>query len=261
MKTRLYPMVQFKKDTWEIDEFECASVFVLVGKEKAMVIDAGIGIGDLIGAIRMTITDKPLVIVATHGHGDHTGGMGNFDEYYLSEKDWFYPVEESIEMRRGYSAMIAKRQGGYYPWVADRDITPFEKQPRRLPLEAGVEFDLGGRIIKTIACPGHTPGKPIDWEHVTSVERALEGLEALAAAKDSYDGIYNGHHDYRPLGAPLDESVLPDAMTLCKQLISGQYNVVLTKNPLGEGLRACVKKGLTEISFNPETILESQMKR
>ena len=22
MKTRLYPMVQFKKDTWEIDEFE-----------------------------------------------------------------------------------------------------------------------------------------------------------------------------------------------------------------------------------------------
>ena len=214
MKTRLYPMVQFKKDTWEIDEFECASVFVLVGKEKAMVIDAGIGIGDLIGAIRMTITDKPLVIVATHGHGDHTGGMGNFDEYYLSEKDWFYPVEESIEMRRGYSAMIAKRQGGYYPWV-----------------------------------------------HVTSVERALEGLEALAAAKDSYDGIYNGHHDYRPLGAPLDESVLPDAMTLCKQLISGQYNVVLTKNPLGEGLRACVKKGLTEISFNPETILESQMKR
>ena len=115
MKTRLYPMVQFKKDTWEIDEFECASVFVLVGKEKAMVIDAGIGIGDLIGAIRMTITDKPLVIVATHGHGDHTGGMGNFDEYYLSEKDWFYPVEESIEMRRGYSAMIAKRQGGYYP--------------------------------------------------------------------------------------------------------------------------------------------------
>ena len=159
MKTRLYPMVQFKKDTWEIDEFECASVFVLVGKEKAMVIDAGIGIGDLIGAIRMTITDKPLVIVATHGHGDHTGGMGNFDEYYLSEKDWFYPVEESIEMRRGYSAMIAKRQGGYYPWVADRDITPFEKQPRRLPLEAGVEFDLGGRIIKTIARPHARPDR------------------------------------------------------------------------------------------------------
>ena len=63
-----------------------------------------------------------------------------------------------------------------------------------------MEFDLGGRIIKTIACPGYTPGqiafldessrslfcgdalncnlgyggmpgKPIDWEHVTSVER------------------------------------------------------------------------------------------
>ena len=82
MKTRLYPMVQFKKDTWEIDEFECASVFVQVGKEKAMVIDAGIGIGDLIGAIRMTITDKPLVIVATHGHGDHTGAMKLLEGIY-----------------------------------------------------------------------------------------------------------------------------------------------------------------------------------
>ena len=36
MRTTLYPMVQFKKDTWEIDEFDCASIFLLIGTEKAM---------------------------------------------------------------------------------------------------------------------------------------------------------------------------------------------------------------------------------
>ena len=34
MLTKLYPMVQFKKDTWEIDEFDCASMFLLIGTEK-----------------------------------------------------------------------------------------------------------------------------------------------------------------------------------------------------------------------------------
>ena len=29
--TKLYPMVQIKKNTWEIDEFDCASIFLLIG--------------------------------------------------------------------------------------------------------------------------------------------------------------------------------------------------------------------------------------
>lgn len=53
MLTRLYPMVQFKKDTWEIDEFDCASIFLLIGSERALLIDSGFGIGDLRGAVEM----------------------------------------------------------------------------------------------------------------------------------------------------------------------------------------------------------------
>ena len=51
MATTLYPMVQFKRDTWELDEFDCASIFLLVGTERALLIDTGIGVGDLKAAV------------------------------------------------------------------------------------------------------------------------------------------------------------------------------------------------------------------
>ena len=69
MATTLYPMVQFKKDTWELDEFDCASIFLLVGTERALLIDTGIGVGDLKAAVEK-ITDKPVTVVITHGHGE-----------------------------------------------------------------------------------------------------------------------------------------------------------------------------------------------
>ena len=70
--TKLYPMVQIQKNTWEIDEFDCASIFLLIGTEKAMVIDCGMGIGDLRGAIEM-ITDKPLTTRPMHANSAKSG--------------------------------------------------------------------------------------------------------------------------------------------------------------------------------------------
>ena len=85
MLTRLYPMVQFKKDTWEIDEFDCASIFLLIGAERALMIDTGFGIGDLRGAVEQ-LTDKPITLVISHSHGDHYGGAYQFDEAWVYEK-------------------------------------------------------------------------------------------------------------------------------------------------------------------------------
>lgn len=79
MVTDLHPMVQFKQETWEIDEFDCASLFLLIGQGKVMLIDCGMVIGDLKSAVRK-ITDKPLVVVITHGHIDHTGNARQFEE-------------------------------------------------------------------------------------------------------------------------------------------------------------------------------------
>lgn len=167
MATKLYPTVQFKPGTYELDEFDCASIFLLVGTEKAMLIDTGIGIGDLLGAVRQ-LTDKPLVVVMSHGHGDHTGGCGQFEEIYLNEKDWSFAELENMEMRKGYAALIAKRQGGLYAYDPEKDILPWEKAPRRLPLKDGQKFDLGGgRVVTAYDCPGHTAGEMVFLDEST----------------------------------------------------------------------------------------------
>ena len=55
---------------------------MIVGKEKAMLIDTGHGYGNLKQVVK-SITDKPLYIVNTHGHLDHTSGNAQFEEKYI----------------------------------------------------------------------------------------------------------------------------------------------------------------------------------
>ena len=105
--TKLYPMVQIKKNTWEIDEFDCASIFLLIGTEKAMVIDCGMGIGDLRGAIEM-ITDKPLICVISHGHIDHTANARQFGEIWLNPKDQGIEIPMNYARRRYDTEHIAQ---------------------------------------------------------------------------------------------------------------------------------------------------------
>ena len=252
MLTKLYPMVQFKKNTWEIDEFDCASLFLLEGTEKAMLIDCGMGIGDLRGAVEM-ITDKPLIVVITHGHIDHTGNACQFDQVWIHPKDQGAPIPQDLERRRWDVERIAHRQktciGGYYtqfnlyPFDIYEDLRPaedYDRQPILRDLYDGQEFDLGGgRIVTAYECPGHSPGEMVFLDHQTrtlfcgdalnfnlgiSAElapAALEHLKKIQAMGDQYDDIYNGHHDFRALGMPLDEDCLPTVIDMLQGVVDG----------------------------------------
>ena len=150
MATKALPVVEIAKDTYEIDEFDCGSIFVLVGADKAMVIDTGSGIGDLRGVIA-NITDKPIVLVITHAHGDHVGGLGWFDDYYMNKEDVGKYAMEGVDFRRQYAGFIAQRSGKEYAYNVEEDIRPWpaDANPVRHDLEDGQTFDLGGGRIVT----------------------------------------------------------------------------------------------------------------
>lgn len=256
-RTKLYPMVQFKKDTWEIDEFDVASIFLLVGTEKALLIDCGIGIGDLRGAVEQ-ITDKPLIVAITHNHIDHAGNARQFKEIWMNLKDATHPIPENLERRRDDALKIKLRQcdsigsGLYTPYPlagydAKTDIVePDEPMPVVHDLMDGMEFDLGGgRIVKAYECPGHSLGQMMFLDEFSRslfcgdalnynlsigavpAQESMKYFEKMEELSDKYDGIYNGHHDFRALGAPLGADCLPNAKALCRQVIDGDYRPVV----------------------------------
>lgn len=285
MKTQAFPYKEIAPNTYEIGEFDCASIFLLVGDEKAMLIDTGIGIGDLRGFIDK-ITDKPLMVCYTHNHADHVGGAGAFDNAYIHPKDMADfstggGIGLDIKGRQGYAKWIAEREKGIYPYQLDVDITEWGPQPPLSPLEDEQVIDLGNRRVTVYDSPGHTagsialldentrilflgdacncnlllgrgtPGSP----NFVSIEKALFYLKRLQSLHPLYDSYFNGHYDFRLLGEPLGEDVLPDAITACEQIVAGTATVVVKPGRLPNApMQNVVTIGHTNISFNPHGI-------
>ena len=119
---------------------------LIIGSEKALLIDTGYGIGDYRSYVE-SLTDKPLIVVNTHGHIDHASGNCQFAEVWLNPKD--YPIADihtNLEYRRQ-----SKDIGDYRDLLQDG---PY----KRLPLEEGMVFDLGDRQVIAYNCAGHTKG-------------------------------------------------------------------------------------------------------
>ena len=97
--------------------------------------------------------------------------------------------------------------------------------------------------------------KPGDANYVSTSD-ALKGLKHIADMHDKYDGVYNGHHDFRPLGAPLKDNVLYDAISLLEDILAGTYTPI--EQPAGMfgmgGGSATVKKNETMITFLPDAV-------
>ena len=123
-----------------LDEAHEATGYLVVGKEKACVIDTMIGYNDLYSAVRK-LTDKPLTVVNTHGHPDHIYGNVYFDEAWMDPKD--RELAESFLDEPEFVEECRKRGVAMPPF---RDLFP------------GDVIDLGGRTLEVFELPGHTPG-------------------------------------------------------------------------------------------------------
>jgi len=271
-------MVQIKKNIWEIDEFDLASIFLIIGSERAMMIDCGMGVGDLKGAVEM-LTDKPLTVVISHSHPDHTGNARQFREIWMNPKDKNDSIPFELKRRREDTWCVALRQGGNYPYDIDTDLRePTEPVPVIHDLTDGQEFDLGDRIIRAYECPGHTKGEMVFLDATDRmlfagdalnynlqlrqepIETDVRYLEKIKDMKNQYDGIWNGHHDFRPLGAPLGEDCLDNVIDLCHQLLDGTYSPVTVKSFWGPWSGrpdvTMICKGKNYLGWNPELIYD-----
>ena len=249
MVSRNLPFYEFRPGIFEVDEFDCVSCFVVVGEKSALLLDVGTGIGDLRWVVENRITDKPYQVVASHNHGDHIGGAGFFDEIWIHPADQNLdspPFAPTVDFRKNYAEIIRKREGKYYAYDPETDIRPWPKKPVWKPLADGQVFDLGGRKVTALHCPGHTAGEMVflddkthtllcgdacncNWLLNTTlaptvrecVEISLKALQRIWNMRGEYDAVYNFHHDFRGFGSPLNPDVMPNLIHCLEMILDG----------------------------------------
>lgn len=129
---------------------------LVLGDERALLIDTGMGIGDL-RAVVDELTSLPLRVINSHSHWDHIGSNWRFDEIaiHAAEAD---RLPLGVPNRRVGSALAPQEL--FAPLPTGIDPTTFSIPPSRACalLAGGERFDLGGRTIEIIHAPGHSPG-------------------------------------------------------------------------------------------------------
>lgn len=141
---------------WQISGPANDLMYLVLGTEKAMLVDTGMGIGDLHKVVE-AITSLPLIVVNTHGHPDHAGGNGNFEQAWLNPQDVeLMKTMCSTEYRAEDINMFFPVDGPDFFSLIHALVD--YKEIDLIPYQEGTVFDLGGREFTAIELPGHTPG-------------------------------------------------------------------------------------------------------
>ncbi len=131
-------------------------MYLVVGEEKAALIDSGFGVVDTLRTFVEEITDKPVMCIVAHGHPDHVGAASLFDEIYMNERDeGLLPISLSYDRRMG--DVFGRCEDEKLRAYCDRHIVMTERLDYK-NIDDGAVIDLGGTVLKAIAIPGHTQG-------------------------------------------------------------------------------------------------------
>ena len=258
-------------DTFVINEFGLAAMYLVVGEKRALLVDTGCGVSDVKGLVER-LTDKPYDVFLTHGHLDHAGGVGAFDKIYASERDFEMIRNVSAEELRNYCDNLGK-QGGYdvFDYGPDmvKEITKF---PEMINVDDGYVFDLGGRTLSVIAVSGHTPGGLAlldeknrilisgDCANVNTlalwgtVEEMKIGFEKLKKLSDKFDQNWNGHVGYAgmPFICSQPKTVIDDLIHICDLILEGKAEPT-ESNFLGRTVTG-VNYGAARLVYDPNHI-------
>ena len=202
-------IIPINENSWRIED-RGVRCFLLTGSEKALLIDSG---RELHTArdIAESLTDLPVMLLNTHADGDHTGSNEQFESFYM------HPDEEAHYRRGGRGGTI-------------------------LPIREGDILDLGGRELRIIDLPGHTPGSiavldvgnrvlisgdPVQ-EHGRifmfgahrNMENYIRSLEHLETFTAEFDEIWPSHADI-PISPALIRKLHDGALDVLDGKVAG----------------------------------------
>ena len=162
----MYYQIEKLDGYYRIGSAEAVFSYLVVGRQRALLIDTGYGLGDLKAAVD-SLTSLPLLIVNTHGHCDHVGGNARFDvPCYIHPLDMELAGRHTAPALRRENAQRLSQSRNYetgevfnaLPEGFDPDAYAALGAGKLKSAREGMRFDLGGAELELIEPPGHTAG-------------------------------------------------------------------------------------------------------
>ncbi len=165
METNKFVAKDLGNNIFRIDGPSMVGMYLIIGSQKAALIDTACGIYNIADFIS-TLTEKKVEVFLTHGHYDHAGGIYYFDKVHMNYKDLGL-LKENTKQRRIEFGNLVKN---YYNNI-DKDWTSNDVcEQRDIEIEdihAGDVIDLGDRTLTVIDMTGHTKGSVAYYDDAT----------------------------------------------------------------------------------------------
>lgn len=166
---------------WEphVHPFFRANVFHVVGRDADLVIDFGMGLGNLRRELRLR-PGKPVLAVATHVHVDHVGSFHEFEHRlgHEAEADAFATMLDADTL-----ADYFRTQPDALAKIPPAGATPkayrLSPAPLTTILSENDVIDIGDACYRVLHLPGHSQG-------------SIGLLEQKTGTLFSGDAIYEG---------------------------------------------------------------------
>lgn len=141
---------------YEPGQFEEVISYLMVGQERALLFDTGLGVGDMRRLVS-ELTDLEVIVLNSHSHYDHVGGNHAFDAV-LGVDTAFSRRNERGRAR----SEVAEFIGPGWIWKAlPQGFDPADYSGRPYTVSKRVAdgdvLDLGGRVLEILFTPGHAP--------------------------------------------------------------------------------------------------------
>ena len=242
-----------------VDHNNADNMYLVEGSDSAMLIDTGLGNADLSKFVGK-LTSKPLIVINTHAHPDHSGSNYQFENVFIHPAD--------SEVAKSYNANAGKENsnpmsGGDKP-SKNEIFTGRPYNTKLIPVYDGKIFDLGGRKIQIIEAPGHTPGEiclldrenkllftgdntnALVWLFLPNsrpLKEYLTTLEKLEKRMDEYKTIFPGH------GTPLPADFIKDQVSCVRGILDHSLEAKPYESFAGNAMVSVW--GRASVVFNP----------
>jgi glyoxylase-like metal-dependent hydrolase (beta-lactamase superfamily II) len=140
---------------YEPHQLEEVISYLIVGADRALLFDTGMGISN-IQAVVAGLTKLPVSVLNSHTHNDHVGDNWRFSDVYGMDTE--FTRNNSRGSKEDAQAELAPDEiCGSLP--AAFDAKAYATRPFHIThwVHDGDQIDLGGRVLKVIGTPGHTP--------------------------------------------------------------------------------------------------------